>query len=265
MSLNLAAAALGGCILVGIILLGSTPTAELGTAGDVQLRLLARTAVPTFLLIGAAALLRTVLGAGLGLLRVAVGPAAALGGLLTVPSVLPEVVLGFVAFWAFFAPLSPTAWLVALTLPGVLHVAIDVRTRSNVMLAQPWIESAVAIGTDRRGLLMRHLLPNLRPVLVALFPTQAAASVVLLGELVLVIAYIGQGTSLAGIQILSGLQANYLPTWGRALPPALRAISQGDLQVLLIPVAAFAALLTVFSAAAALLQVGDARGGMRAS
>jgi ABC-type dipeptide/oligopeptide/nickel transport system permease subunit len=256
MTVNLGAALAGGGLLAAIILLGSAPATDLGTASELQLRLLARTAVPTLVLISVAAILRTFLGLGLGLLRVSTRATGLLGALLTLPSVVPEVIVGFVAFWAIFAPQSPTAWLVALTIPGALHVAIDMRARARALLVRPWIESAIAVGSDRRGLLVRHLLPNLGPTLPTLFATQAAASVVLLGELVLVNAYIGQSASLITIQ-LSALQANYLPTWGMALPPALRAITQGDLQTVFIPVVAFAALLTLLNGFAALSRSSE--------
>lgn len=254
MNIHLAAALAGAGTLGALMLLGSAPASGPGTAADLQLRLLARTALPTLALIGAAALLRTVLGTGLGLLRAAPGLAGFAGSLLTLPSALPEVVLGFVVFWAMFAPLSPWAWLVALTVPGVLHVAVDVHARADALLVKPWIESAVAVGSGRSRLLLRHLLPHLRPVMPALFATQAAGSVVLLGEVVLVTAYIGLGSSLAGLQIVTALQSSYFPTWGMALPPALAAITRGDLQTVLIPALAFASLLALCNGAAELVR-----------
>jgi peptide/nickel transport system permease protein len=250
---SLLTALLGAGVLAALLVRGAAPADTLGTASDVQLRLLARTAGPTLLLIGSAAVLRMVLGAVLGVLRVAAGSAGFLGGLLTLPSVIPEVVVGFVVFWAIFAPQSPWTWLIALTVPGALHVAIEVHARSHALLTQPWIESAVAIGSSRRGLLRRHVFPHLQPALPAVFATQAAASAVLLGELVLVTAYVGDGSSLVGIQI-SALQATYTATWGMALPPALRAITQGDLLTVFIPVVAFASLLALFNGAAAVAR-----------
>lgn len=121
------------------------------------------------LLVGAlAVLLSTTIGLGVGVAAGAVRrlPRALLLGATDFTLALPRVVLLLLlaSLW------EPNAVLVVvvLGLTGWMSIARLVYGESRTVMAQPFVESASALGAGRARLIARHILPNvLSPAIVA--------------------------------------------------------------------------------------------------
>jgi peptide/nickel transport system permease protein len=116
--------------------------------------------------------LAVLLSVGIGIL---IGAAAALArgsvrtlllALTDFALALPRVVL-ILLLAALWSPNLPLVVLV-LGLTGWMPIARLVHAESRALMERPFVEAAVALGSDRRRLLFRHLVPNVAtPVIVA--------------------------------------------------------------------------------------------------
>jgi peptide/nickel transport system permease protein len=141
-----------------------------------------------------------------------------------VPQVLLPLVLVNVANRLFIGNTpAAVAWGVALVaLPGVPRLASSIRQQAEAVLAQPFLEGAVAAGAGRARTLLRHVLPHMVPQLIAM----------LVAEVPLVLT---MTTTLAYFQVvpggwifdddLRGMPA--LPEWGSMMEPPLLLIMSG--------------------------------------
>jgi peptide/nickel transport system permease protein len=116
--------------------------------------------------------LAVLLSVGIGIL---IGAAAALArgsvrtlllALTDFALALPRVVL-ILLLAALWSPNLPLVVLV-LGLTGWMPIARLVHAESRALMQRPFVEAAVALGSGRRRLLFRHLVPNVAtPVIVA--------------------------------------------------------------------------------------------------
>jgi peptide/nickel transport system permease protein len=116
--------------------------------------------------------LAVLLSVGIGIL---IGAAAALArgsvrtlllALTDFALALPRVVL-ILLLAALWSPNLPLVVLV-LGLTGWMPIARLVHAESRALMERPFVEAAVALGSGRRRLLFRHLVPNVAtPVIVA--------------------------------------------------------------------------------------------------
>lgn len=114
---------------------------------------------------------------------------------LALPGVLVAIVLA-----AVYGPSTFTA-TVAIGVALAAAVAQVTRRAALTVLAQDFIMAAVASGSSRRRIILRHLLPNLRANL--LIQASGAAAIAILAESTL--SYLGLGT------------VPPTPSWGRML------------------------------------------------
>jgi ABC-type dipeptide/oligopeptide/nickel transport system permease subunit len=164
--------------------------------GRDMLGLLARACLPSFTLVAAVVLARTLVGvlagfamaAGSGFVR------AVSRGMGRWVAGFPYLALAIIVVQA----LSPSpdqrttlAFIVGMALVGWREIAeVTARVVENVRI-QPYSEAARALGSDGFTYLRRHVLPHLRPALAIELPLQASAVLVLLGELGFLQVYLG--------------------------------------------------------------------------
>jgi len=169
--------------LAGVTVIGPVRDTRLWLGSDHQGRsLLART------LVGArtsltVSLLATLLAVGLGTfagLTAALVPgwirfpvSVATDGMLGVPRLLLLLMLGVI----FRGSLGGVA--VAIALASWMEIARIVEAESRSLLAFPFLVATRASGAGRARLALRHLLPNLTPVLAAAAPLVATQAILL--------------------------------------------------------------------------------------
>lgn len=164
--------------------------------GRDMLGLLARASLPSFTLVAAVVLVRTVVGvlagfamaSGWGFVR------ALSRGMGRWVAGFPYLALAVIVVQA----LSPSpdrrttaAFIAGMAVVGWREVAeVTARVVENVRI-QPYSEAARALGSEGFTFLRRHVLPHLRPALATELPFQASAVLVLLGELGFLQVYLG--------------------------------------------------------------------------
>jgi ABC-type dipeptide/oligopeptide/nickel transport system permease subunit len=164
--------------------------------GRDMLGLLARASLPSFTLVAAVVLTRTVVGvlagfamaSGWGFVR------ALSRGMGRWVAGFPYLALAIIVVQA----LSPSpderttlAFVIGMGVVGWRDVAeVTARVVENVRI-QPYSEAARALGSEGFTFLRRHVLPHLRPALAIELPFQASAVLVLMGELGFLQVYLG--------------------------------------------------------------------------
>jgi ABC-type dipeptide/oligopeptide/nickel transport system permease subunit len=150
----------------------------------------------TLLFCGVAALLRVLLGGLLGMLAGWYDRAArAIDVLVSGWSAVPSLIFALVPILIINARgdirQSIVVFLVALSLTGWAEAAI--RTKVAVQAARnlPFVEAAYAVGLSRRAVLWRHILPNLRDVLLIEAAFSMAAALLLVAELGFLNVFVG--------------------------------------------------------------------------
>ena len=173
----------GGRDLLGLMVRGSWPSLRL-----VLLAVFAR------LVIGVLAGMALALGAvpirliGLAMGRWTVG--------------FPYLVLAIIVIDALVNYQSRlVAFAIAITLVGWRDIAELTAERTQAVLSQPYAVAARALGSGRIRLFIRHVVPHLRPVLLAEATFQASAVLVLLGELGYLGFFLGQTGSFNGVNL----------------------------------------------------------------
>jgi len=110
-----------------------------------------------------------------------------------------------------------SAFIIALCFVGWGEIMQFVRGEVMRIRPQPYIESAVAIGTRTSGIFTRHLLPNLLAPLISLAALEMGAVLMLLGELGFISIFIGGGTFVQ-LQAFADLyHYSDVPEWGALL------------------------------------------------
>lgn len=184
----------------------------------------ARTTLLIVVLAGAARLL-----AGLGLAvaaswvrpaRVLVDAAADIG------SSIPSTIVAVFAVLVFARQGAPAAVFVsALLVTGWTGPYRLIRAELGRLRAAPYTEGAVALGVSRAGLLWRHHLPHLVPVIALSASQQIAAALIALAELGVIGIFVGPTRLLdvgeAMRVVPTGLRTTFtvpdIPEWGGLL------------------------------------------------
>lgn len=149
--------------------------------------------------------------------------------LTTASSAVPSLffALGLILLFFRGADLftSTVLYLVAASLTGWAEVAVRCRVAVQSLANAAFIEAAYVIGRSRAAVLWRHVLPNLRDLLLVEASYTAAAVLLLIGELGFLGLYLG--TPEIGVAP-TGLQADPVyAEWGSMLAVGLRQRGQG--------------------------------------
>lgn len=229
-----------------------TPGAPLGSdaLGRDMLSRLIHGSRFTLLFCGISAGIRLLIGATLGALagwyRAARGPVSAL---VAASSAVPSLVFAIMPLLIVNILGSPAdsvrAFVIVLGLTGWAETTVRVRAAVEALAAQPFIESAYAIGLRRRQVLLRHVVPNLRDLLLVEAALAMGATLLLLAELAFL------GTFVGGVVIAPEAgQALGVETidaeWGAMLAQGLRERAAGA-WLFFAPMLAFVAAIAAFN------------------
>jgi len=181
----------------------------------------ARTTLLIVVLAGAARLL-----AGLGLaivtswlrpLRVLIDAAA------DIASAVPSTIVAVFAVLVFARQGAPAfVFVAALLVTGWAGPYRVIRTELARLRAAPYTEGAIALGVSRGGLLLRHHLPHLVPVMALSTSQQIAAALIALAELGVIGIFVGPTRVLNVAEAMrvvpSGFATTFrvpdIPEWG---------------------------------------------------
>jgi peptide/nickel transport system permease protein len=184
----------------------------------------ARTTLLIVVLAGSA---RLIAGLGLAIVsswlrpfRLLVDAAADIG------SSIPSTIVAVFAVLVFARQGAPAfVFVAALLVTGWAGPYRVVRAELARLRAAPFTEGAVALGVSRRGLLVRHHLPHLVPVLALTASQQVAAALIALAELGVIGIFVGPTRSLNLAEAMrvvpAGISTTFpvpdLPEWGGLL------------------------------------------------
>lgn len=182
-----------------------------------------------------------------------------LGALISAWSAVPPVFLAFLAI-----PLLSTTvfgisvvgprnisevtrdavvFTIVIGLTGWTEAAVRCRTMVQGLQGATFIEAAYAIGLSRWAVLWRHVLPNLRDVLLAEAANALSGALLLLAELGFFSLFIGDGQEdPTGSKLLDPIYAE----WGSMLAKGLRQRGSG-IWLLLEPLLAFTLAILAFN------------------
>ncbi|HSH01438.1 MAG TPA: ABC transporter permease subunit, partial [Anaerolineae bacterium] len=136
----------------------------------------------------------------------------ALMGFIQALTVYPTLLLT-----ALIIFLSPTrtlpTFIIALSIAGWTEIMQFVRGEVISIKAKPYIESALALGQRTSRIVLKHILPNIAPAMMALAALEASAVLLVLGELGFLGIFISGNAS---ADSSFGLFAQ-LPEWGSLL------------------------------------------------
>ena len=215
---------------------GSEPGHYLGTddlGRDILSRIIYGSRIALVVAV-AAAVIATVVGTALGLL------AGYYGGWVDL------VISRLVEVWMAFPPVLLSILLVAVIGPGVLSVIIAIaiidwtrfcrviRAETMAQARMDYVSAARSIGFSRFSILLREIIPNVAPVIVALITLEMGIAVIV--EAIL---------SFVGLSVSSDS-----PTWGGMIAQGRQIIHQGW-WVLTFP------LIVLFVTVLAFNQLGD--------
>ncbi len=150
----------------------------------------------TLTLVILATLARLLLGGVLGLLA---GLAAGrwldrlLSTLAQLVSALPGLIVAMLLILGLGVRKGMSVFIIGLSAVGWGELFAFVRAETRRLLRRPFLESGVAVGNSAWGLSVRYLLPNLLPHLLALASLEAAAVLLLVGDLGFVGVFLGGG------------------------------------------------------------------------
>jgi ABC-type dipeptide/oligopeptide/nickel transport system permease subunit len=199
----------------------------------------------TLLFCGVAALLRVLLGGLLGMLAGWYDRAGrAIDVLISAWSAVPSLIFAIVPVMIVNArgelAESIVVFLVTLSLTGWTEAAIRTKVAVHGVRKLPFIEAAYTVGLSRRAVLWRHILPNLRDVLVVEGAFAMAATLLLVAELGFLNVFVG-----AAERESTGVYPIHAE-WGGMLARGLRESGQG-FWLLLAPMVAFSLTILAFN------------------
>jgi peptide/nickel transport system permease protein len=199
----------------------------------------------TLLFCGLAALLRVLLGTMLGMIAGWYSRASqAFDVLVSAWSAVPSLVFAIVpiAIVSLRSDLSASmiTFLLAHTLTGRAEAAVRVRLEVRSLGATAFVEAAYSIGLSRAAVLWRHILPNLRDLLLIEAVYALASALLLVAELGFLNFFVGAAERDAlGV---FPIQAE----WGGMLARGLRERGSG-IWLLLAPMGAFTLTILAFN------------------
>ena len=205
-----------------------TPETPLGSDGlrrDMLSRLLYGCQY-TLLFTGVSALLRVLLGATLGALagwyRALRPPVAAL---VTAFSAVPPLVFALMPLALINARGTPDAsvigFVIVFSLTGWAETAVRARAAVEELAEAQFVEAAYAVGLRRLAVLIRHITPNLRGLLLVELATAMGAALLLAAELAFLGVFVGgAAVDAAGGRVLAADAIT--AEWGNMLAQGLR-------------------------------------------
>ena len=108
---------------------------------------------------------------------------------------LPPLVLAIALIFVLGVERGAVTFVLTLTLVGWIEVANLIKAQTLTVVQAPYVESARALGVGSWGVVRRHLLPQLRPLVPVLLAFELSAALLLLTELGFLGVYIGGGMS----------------------------------------------------------------------
>jgi peptide/nickel transport system permease protein len=195
----------------------------------------------TLLFCGGVALVRVLIGVGLGMLggwyrgfgRVADVLASAWAA---VPSLVFALIPIGIVNYRGSLPASVVAFVLAMSLTGWPEITVRVRVAVEALRGAAFVDAAYALGQTRLAVLWRHVLPNLRDLLLVELSYAAGAVMLLIAELGFLGVYVGDAyrEEIGGQLVADPIYAE----WGGMLARGLRDRNEGW-WLFLVPVAAF--------------------------
>lgn len=185
----------------------------------------------TLLFCGIAALVRVGIGGLLGMLAGWYPRASRVVDVLVgVWSSVPSLVFAMIPIALVNRSGSLTAgtitFVVVLSLTGWAETAVRARVAVQSLRGAPFVESAYVIGLRRKAVLWRHVLPNMRDLLLVEFSYAIAAVLLLIAELsFLNLVLGGSEVEIVGTTVVSTEPIH--AEWGSMLARGLRARSSG--------------------------------------
>jgi peptide/nickel transport system permease protein len=190
----------------------------------------------TLLMCGVIALVRVILGTLLGILAGWYeGPRRMIGAVASAWSAVPSLFFAFIAIPItanaiqgrpqINTPITGAiAFTIALSLTGWTETTARTRVAVQGLRGAPFIESAYAIGLSRWAVLWRHILPNLRDLLLIEAAATLSSALLIVAELGFFSIFIGGGTEdFYGSKYPDPIYAE----WGSMLAKGLRQRSLG--------------------------------------
>jgi peptide/nickel transport system permease protein len=195
----------------------------------------------TLLFCGGVALVRVLLGVALGMLggwyR---GVGRAVDVVASAWSAIPSLVFAIIPISIVNTrgslPASIAAFAIAMSLTGWPEITVRVRVAVEALRGVAFVDAAYALGQSRLAVLWRHVLPNLRDLLLVELSYAAGAVMLLIAELGFLGVYVGDAfrEEIGGQVVADPIYAE----WGGMLARGLRDRGEGW-WLFLVPVAAF--------------------------
>ncbi len=150
---------------------------------------------PTLILCAIVVSVRIALGVLLGLLAGWFGgmAARAVDALTSLSAAVPLLALVVALILGLSLSGGLLSFVVALSIVGWIDAAAIIRNRAITLQGAPYIESARAIGIAPGGILWRHVLPQLWPILPVLMIFELSAVLLLVAELGYLGYFVGGG------------------------------------------------------------------------
>lgn len=162
--------------------------------------------------------------------------------LIGILSSLPTLLTGIILILALDIRRGLSAFLLALCLVGWGEIAQYIRSEFISLREQPFVEGARVIGLTERGIMVRHILPNVLPSLVVLTLLEMGSVLMILGELGFVGVFIGGGMQTGTFDDRTVALAD-IPEWGAMLSGARAYIRNSPWMVFYPAMAFFVAVL----------------------
>lgn len=146
-------------------------------------------------------------------------------GSMGVITAVPILISSMILIYALDIRRGLPVFIVALTLIGWTEIAQFIRGEFLILRKRPFIEGARAAGAHGTAIAVRHLLPNVLPMLLVLTFLEVAAVLLLFGELGFVGVFIGGGSHISVGDELTGTEIVTLaevPEWGAMLAEGYR-------------------------------------------
>jgi len=136
-------------------------------------------------------------------------------GLAEVISAFPALIATMILILAVGIRQGMSAFVFALCFVGWGEVMLFVRSEVITIQTKPFIESAIAVGSNTLRIVSRHILPNLFAALISIAALEIGAVLILLGELGFISIFIGGGSQI----VLPSMSVHYsdVPEWGALL------------------------------------------------
>lgn len=150
---------------------------------------------PTMVLCFVVVAVRMAVGVPLGLLAgwFRGGVERAVDTAISVSLAVPALIFAMAVISLLDVTKGLSVFIIALSLTGWADIADLVKNRTLATTQEPFIESARATGVPTGGILRRHILPQLWPILPSVVAFELSAVLLLVAELGFLGLYIGGG------------------------------------------------------------------------